>query len=387
MGTIRYVISTKQNSQGESQILIDVISDRTTHYRLKSGIYIEPVQFNRLVKSDRVLSLDYLSKFDELMSKALPCSKEEAEKILQQAKGADYDILTLFDEHTSLRRIEKGHSQGTEELYNTTRGVLAGFLGGKVISIRSVDKVLLNQLISYMCRIGLANSTQQTYFRVIKTFLSYCVQNGYIDQSILLFKPSFKEVKNDVVYLTRNELYRIYQLEIENDIERVVRDVFCIQCFTGMRYSDTVNLKKENIKEDIFGKYISILTKKTTQRLKIYLNSTACEILERYDWTPPHYHMITMNKYLPGIAQKAGVDGNVEFIRFVGSKRVVEHFHKYECIKTHTARRTFICLAIENGISPSVIQSITGHRQLSSFERYIGIGDKSKANVANILDI
>ena len=165
-----------------------------------------------------------------------------------------------------------------------------------------------------------------------------------------------------------------------------VRDIFVVQCLCGLRYSDMIHIYKENIQEDEEGKYIVLTTKKTMQRLKIYFNDRALHILEMWDYNLPHYKLEVMNRWLPEIAKQAGVKGRVEVVRMVGSKRTVEHKEKWEVIKTHTARRTFITLMLEAGENTSTIRSITGHTQLSSFSRYVAVSDTKKAKAVKGLD-
>jgi integrase len=170
------------------------------------------------------------------------------------------------------------------------------------------------------------------------------------------------------------------------NIASAVRDIFVVQCLTGLRYSDMIHIYKDNIQEDEEGKYIVLVMKKTMKRIKIYFNDRALHILEMWDYNLPHYKLEVMNRWLPEIAKQAGVKGRVEVVRMVGSKRIVEHKEKWEVIKTHTARRTFITLMLEAGENTSTIRSITGHTQLSSFSRYVAVSDTKKAKAVKGLD-
>ena len=385
MAKISYNLSAKINKKGESEILLNIQPERGVHYRLKSGVMVSPENFSRLMKADRITSLDYLMDLEKKLYDAFPCDKEQALHILDMVRNGD-NLLAIYDKFVQNRIIEKGLTDGTGELYHNVRVILSEIVDGKPISLKCLNTDFMNQFIMQMTDRGLTNVTQTNYFRAFKVFLGHLEKQGLIDHKIMLYKPKFRVAQNDVVYLTHNELYRLVGLQLTK-VDKVVRDLFCIQCMTGLRYSDMVNIKKENIKEDANGRYISLLTKKTNQRLQIYFNSTVCDILETYDWNPPYLTINRINNRMPKIAKKAGVDGDVEIIRFVGNKRMVEHRQKWECIRSHTARRTFVCLCIENGVPTTVIRSITGHKQLSSFERYVGVGSKTKSDVVSKLEI
>ena len=45
-------------------------------------------------------------------------------------------------------------------------------------------------------------------------------------------------------------------------------------------------------------------------------------------------------------------------------------------LTTHTARRTFVTLALEKGIRAEVVMAMTGHRNYKSFMKYVKITDK-----------
>jgi integrase len=51
---------------------------------------------------------------------------------------------------------------------------------------------------------------------------------------------------------------------------------------------------------------------------------------------------------------------------------------KYELIGSHTARKTFICLAYEKGLDIEMIKSITGITQEKTLKRYLQISDEKK---------
>lgn len=55
-----------------------------------------------------------------------------------------------------------------------------------------------------------------------------------------------------------------------------VRDVFCFQCFTSLRYSDVAKLKRSDIVDGV----IKVVTKKTGDTISIELNKYSSAILE-----------------------------------------------------------------------------------------------------------
>ena len=54
----------------------------------------------------------------------------------------------------------------------------------------------------------------------------------------------------------------------------------------------------------------------------------------------------------------------------------------YECIKTHTARRTFATNAYKNGVSLSSIMAVTGHSSEAMLRKYLKLDNKERAIMA-----
>lgn len=384
MAKINYFLS-KKFRENQAEIFIDFQPVRLTHYRVKTGIFISQINFVRLTATSKLHTYDRLYDIEQALLKALPKTRQEAEQIIKRVKGEDDNIVSVFEDYTNNRVIERGLSDGTLEIYKCVIALLKKYQPD--ISTKAVDLRWLSGLINYMTRNNIANSTQQTYFRVLKTFLSHCVENKMMDSIVLTFKPSFKIADEEVVTLTADELHSMYIVELKTKIQRSVRDVFVVQCLTGLRYSDMKQIYKENIQEDEDGnKYITLTTKKTMKRLKIFFNDRAEHILYNYDYTIPHPQISTMNKYLPLIAKQAGVKGRIEIVNVIGNKRVIDYKEKWELIKTHSARRTFINLMLEAGENITTIRSITGHSQLSSFSRYVGVSDEKKSSAVKGLD-
>ena len=53
----------------------------------------------------------------------------------------------------------------------------------------------------------------------------------------------------------------------------------------------------------------------------------------------------------------------------------------YEVIGTHAARRTFVVHALEEGMSPEMVMTFTGHADYDSMKPYIAIADKKRQSV------
>lgn len=244
------------------------------------------------------------------------------------------------------------------------------------MKFENINLSFYDRFTSYLYSKGQTNNTVGTNIARLKRFLEWATEMGY-NKTTAFKEKGFKVIEHEpeVIYLTEDELFRIFDLDLsESPRLNNVRDSFCFQCFTGLRFSDIEELKPEDVK----GDELTITVHKTREQLTIPLNDFALEILRKNNYCLSVISNQKTNDYLKEVGQLAGINDRVKLTRFRGASRIEETFSKYELISTHTARRTFITLSLEKGMRPEVVMKITGHRSMKNFMRYVKITDKVK---------
>ncbi len=224
------------------------------------------------------------------------------------------------------------------------------------------------------------NNTVGGHIKNFKVFLNYAVRNNFtkLNFNFKDFKTINEEI--EIIALSEQELFRVYQLDGLSSPEQKARDYFCFECFTGLRFSDIGRLKDENIKDD----FIVLKTLKTKDNLYIPINVFAREILNKYKGTyegrplPPPFENQVINRYIKDVAQKAGIDDLTMVEKFNGSTRITLTKPKHSFISTHTGRRTFITLSYEKGMQAEMIMKITGIKKWETLRKYLKVSEKSK---------
>lgn len=298
-------------------------------------------------------------------------------------------IENYVDDHKATRE------PGSLAVYKALKRHLESFQNDKRIKItfQNIDYAFFQQFQIYLLEVrGLGNTTVAKQLSTIKTFLNYArmqgitVPDGYKDFKI-------KRETLEVIALSNEEFEGLFNLDLaENKKYAQVRDVFCFACATGLRYSDLDQLKREHIKRD----EIRLIVKKTKEPLTVPLNPYSASILEKYMGKAKPLPVISnqkMNAYLKGwtekdrngkpiehqgICQLAGIDEEIEIVRFRGTKRETATFPKYKLIGVHTGRKTFATLSLEKGMSAEEVMTITGHRDYKSFKRYVKVTETRK---------
>lgn len=194
-------------------------------------------------------------------------------------------------------------------------------------------------------------------------------------------KPQSRQGNDNDIYLTEDEIAKIYALELTGREEQV-RDLFVLQCWIGQRFMDTRAINEGIISDD--GKIIEIVQEKKTHKVSIPLLPIAREILDKYKGSFPIFTNQTALNYLKKIGEKAGIRRLHNVTDDRGGEVVTKRVPAYELIGTHTARRSFICNMLKRGFDAHLIMKITGHNDVESFQKYVKLTSTDAATV--ILD-
>ena len=155
--------------------------------------------------------------------------------------------------------------------------------------------------------------------------------------------------------------------------------MFVLSCYTGLRYSDLIQLSNANL----IDKYtkLKIKTEKTGELVIIPLNKYLREILKKHDGLPSYsISNQKMNEYLKELAKMVELDENILLSSTKGGIKKEGNFKKHELVTVHTARRSFATNAYLMDVPSISIMKITGHRTEKAFLKYIKISQEDNAN-------
>jgi integrase len=231
---------------------------------------------------------------------------------------------------------------------------------GYMVSFRSMDHLFLEKFMEFYA--GKGNSKVTTYgaIKIIVWFMNWATANGF--NSNLDYRGFYKLTvpkaghPRDYLYLNWDELLKIRDFKTGQKKLQRARDLFCFMCFTGLRFSELQNLRKEDVEEEI------VVRKKAGKMRRIPLNKKAREILGFYEnryylnhAAFPAISLITLNKYLRVVGREAGLDRPVPGKELTGTKIPL-----YERLTAGIAVHTFIANAVDMEIPPEIISGFTG---------------------------
>lgn len=320
-------------------------------------------------------------------------------------------VTERYQEFIREESINAQWELGTLKAVRTTGNHLAAFGKAKILEYFNEDGI--NRFVEYLrTKVGLQENSARKQYKNLLWFMNWAIRKGYTqERTIQTYKPRFIIIEKPVIFLTDEELMRLYHYEVPPSgtqveltdmnghkyIKKVsdkatlehTRDCFCFCAFTSLRYSDMESLRRT----DIRGGEIIVTTQKTNDRIPIQLNSYAQAILDRYkdetyamNRALPVTSNQKMNAHIKDICELCGINEPVTEVWYQGHTRHDRVYPKYAKIGTHSARRTFICFALAQGIPPEVVMKWTGHCDYKSMKPYIGIAEKTKADAMKRLD-
>lgn len=328
-------------------------------------------------KSNKIL-IDTKEKLEDIFSffqfNEIPFTKE---KFLTKFLGKESQISLGFHEaYKEYIRVSKTiRAKGTITKYKSVRNFLKDFekYTGFKLRLDNIDFRFEDEFRDYCFNVKFTlNNYYAKIVKTLKAFMNWAYKRGY-HQSLKFKEIKSKEDDIEVIYLTIEELKKLYYYPFENKSLSRARDFFCFLCLTGQRHSDIYNLKAANLQEDVL-RFTSIKVKKVDHI--VYLNDMAKNLVEKYRDTVyfpiPRIHSNKLNERIQKCCEKVGFTEEIVLTRFSGSQRIDETFRKCDIITSHVGRKTFVTNGIILGIPIPYLQAMTGHTDYKSFKKYAG---------------
>ena len=399
--TTNFYLDSKKSDNNTIAVICFIrglVKSKTTY--IKTNIKIEPELWNSNKQEVRknhpnnavinnyldkfrnqveLLYLDYIEKFGVI---DLLNFKSFVEKGLFNQSNAEFKIkfFDIWEKYINFLKSAK-----SQAYYMKFRNLVQHLKDFEVhyklsLTFQTIDLNFYDNFVKFSIDIKKhSNNTISKHIKLFKTFLKWSYERGFHkNKDYEKFKTKDEIVDN--VALTEEELFKLLNFDL-SDNQRLanVRDIFCLSCFTGARFSDISNLDVNDIKDKTWH----LRTQKTKEPIEIPISDYASEILNKYLETGkklPKLSNQTSNQYLKELCKLAGIDESTKIIKYRGGIRIETIKPKYEFVSSHCGRRTFITLSLERGMRPEILMKITGHKDFKSMKRYIQITSKVKEN-------
>ena len=192
----------------------------------------------------------------------------------------------------------------------------------------------------------MSNNSAICYMRKLKTMLIYAIREGYISTNPINFKFHKDKVKKEP--LTLEEVRRIRTVELGSKRTENIRDLFILQCYTGLAFRDMSSLSEKDIKIDKDGKEWIVKERiKTGVPAFIPILPVVKEILVKHNYHLPTLTNQKYNSYLKEIQEICGIK---------------------KTLHSHLARHTCGTLLLNAGVDMLTVSKVLGHSSTKTTE-------------------
>ena len=203
----------------------------------------------------------------------------------------------------------------------------------------------MEDIYKYMLR-KMSNNSAICYMRKLKTILIYAIREGYISTNPITFKFHKDKIEKDP--LTLEEVRRIRTVKLGSKRIENIRDLFILQCYTGLAFKDMSCFSEKDIKIDKDGKEWIVKERiKTGITALIPILPVVKEILVKYNYRLPTLTNQKYNSYLKEIQDVCGIT---------------------KTLHSHLARHTCGTLLLNAGVDMLTVSKVLGHSSTKTTE-------------------
>lgn len=355
------------------EIILD-LSQYKHRRRLHSRIYVKPSQWDsrRQLVVKHPLADDYNYY---LMN--LQLNLEQRELALWKAgkQPCLHDLLcepkeAPRQEHSSFLQYTRELTAHSTWKISTRQNRLVSldyweqYIGDKALHDISVDDV--RRFLHHLSQDKhLSNNTVDKHLRHLKIFANLlCKDYPDLAGSLPFDKLKIRTQNVERPHLNLRELSLLEQYAKTHHDSLLDAFLFC--AYSGLRYSDFINLTCENIQREAGDDacWLSFRMKKTGQHLRLPLHAL-------FDAKA----LAILDKHQADLASFFHLPSNSSVNRHL--KKISGHCALSATLSFHVARHTFATLLLQKGIQVTVIQKLLGHTNLRSTMTYAAVTEES----------
>ena len=267
-------------------------------------------------------------------------------------------IVSFYDFFLEVLKVKK-LKPNTVRVYETTYTVLKQFKTN--IAFHELTPLFIKQFNHFLITVR-NNQAGGIYNRhkILKCIILEAIKNDLMEKNPYVgFK--IEKMSSKKTYLNIEEVERFEAIRIPDKKKHLqkVKDMFLFSCYTGIRFSDVLDLGWAHITEE----NIEFKMNKTGKFISIPLIDKSKAILERYRnkknvYVFPVISNQKANKSLKSLAALAGIDKHLTF---------------------HVSRHSFASNLVAKDVQLSIVRDLLGHSSIKESEVY------AKNNRTNII--
>ena len=332
----------------------------------------------------------------ELSQKGKFQLSEIKQRYIERTAPVILDFFEIYDAFLGIK--DKSMSRNGVKDFKTLKTHLQGFekFRRNKIILSEIDNVFFEKFEIYLSSLKITEKVKDSDEVKVKSFADSTILknlqtlrvflNGQHDRGMpinLAYKKyKIKSKPLPALITLEPDEFRLLLKKLDNERLEKVRQLFVLQCTTGLRYSDAIKIRKNHVRNNV----IYMNSTKTRQKLQIPLNDNSQKILTTCNFDASRITISNQkyNDYIKELCENIGINQPIMRISYRGNKEIQEPLKKSEIMSSHHGRRFFITQNLINGVRPEVIMSMTGHVDFRSFKKYIAITDQTRVNAMDL---
>lgn len=272
--------------------------------------------------------------------------------------SADNEKQMSFIEWASSRIEQRTDiARNTRKSHRKIVAALCDF--GRIVSFSELTKANIMRFDDYLHSKMRKQTTIYTYHRILRTYIHEAMRRELIDKDPYLGIKLDRGKSEWGRFLTIEELQMVQTAKMPTQSIERVRDLFVLQCLTGMAYADLMEFDYSRVQESNGQTIYSVERVKTGIPFTAVLLPKALEILKKYNYHIPPITNQQYNMRLKVVADAAGID---------------------KPIASHYGRRTCGMVLLNDGFPIEVVAKVLGHSNIKTTqEAYARILDNTVA--------
>lgn len=283
----------------------------------------------------------------------------------------------LIDFAAYLERMAAKNAVNTVKSHRTTYNHLVNFVSAtrKPLEYKDFTRAWKNQFCTWLADGAggdkpMADSSINKQLKNLKAFLHDAADHGLLERINTKRGWGWDFTESEPMALSAAELTLLEAMEGIPPYLENARRLWLLMAYTGLRYSDAIDLKPEHDKGDT----IQLIPRKTTDvSAKVYVPKAARTLLAMC-WSGEIHNIAnsTLNEYIKEVCCRAGINEPTEkMTSYAQTSRPLKTVHpKYELVTCHTARRTFITHSFARKMPLELIMMSAAHTNPKTTLRY-----------------
>ncbi|MBD5431004.1 site-specific tyrosine recombinase XerD [Lactobacillus agrestimuris] len=279
-----------------------------------------------------------------------------------------------IEDYLRFVQLERGLSNNTVVAYRQDLSEFLDFLNQEGFKTWPTEATDIDAFLARQKDLHKATSSISRLISSLRKFYQWLARQNIQKLNPMIEIDPPKKEKRLPVALTEKEINDLLS-QPDTDKKLGIRDKALLETLyaTGMRVSELINLKLENIHDDL--RLIKVFGKGSKERL-IPISNVALEWINVYE-----------EKVRDPLLLKKGKSNEYLFLNNRGTqltRQAVWQIIKRYCllagiekdVTPHTLRHTFATHLLENGADLRVVQEILGHSDISTTQIYTNLTQK-----------